>query len=210
LPIWLQRIYKEGIADIQIGQRHPELRHILFSDFENIRGEWSRMKRLIRKGAFSQAKRRDRVTSVGLSLAKTCERMHLREPWLHLIGALREYNYWRGVAWQIGGYAAMVAWMQEAFVAPSVARDAPLIQMDQPESFEEQQAKLDLAQRAGLRVAWQGMEILSIPPAPGYEPLRYEHLQAMVWQAARNRFIPAMALSLIQRDELDFSAWQLN
>jgi GT2 family glycosyltransferase len=92
LHIWLQRIYKEGIADIQIGQRHPELRNILFADFEDVRGEWGKMKRLIRTVAFSWAQRRDRVTSVGLRLVRFCERLRLRGPWLHLIGALREYN----------------------------------------------------------------------------------------------------------------------
>lgn len=210
LPVWLQRVYKEGIADIQIGQRHPETRHIQFADFDDVRGEWSRVKRWIRKLSFSQAQRRDRVTSVGLTLSQACERLHLRGPWLHLTGALREYNYWRGVAQQIGGYSAMIAYMQEAPVAPSVATDAPLIQMDQPESFDERQAKLDLAQRTGLRVAWQGLEIFSIPPMPGYESLRYEHIQAMMWQATKYRLIPAMAISLIQSKELDFSVWQFN
>jgi len=209
LHIWLQRVYKEGIADIQIGQRHPELRNILFADFEDVRGDWGRLKRLIRRVAFSWAHKRDRVTSIGVRLAKGCERLRLRGPWLHLIGALREYNYWRGVAWRIGGRAELASWMQAAPFSPSVMRDAPLIDLDRPESIEERQVKLDLAQESGLRIAFQGMELFSIPPAPGFEPLRYDHLLAILQQEAERKFIPALACRLIQRKELDFSAWPL-
>jgi GT2 family glycosyltransferase len=210
LSTWLQRIYKEGIADVQIGQRHPELRNILFADFEDVHADWGKLKRLIRKASFSWAKRRDRITSNGVRLAKIFERLRLRGPWLHLIGALREYSYWRGVAWRIGGRSELGAWMHEAPISPPVAKDAPLIHMDQPESTEACQKKLELARVAGLRVAWQGVEFLSIPPAPGYEPLQYEHLQGMVYQEAKRRFIPALAMSLIINDDRELSAWQPN
>lgn len=209
LHIWLKRIYKEGIADIQIGQRHPELRNILFADSEDVRGDWGQLKHLIRKTAFSLAKRRDRVTSNGIRLARLCERLRLRGPWLHLIGALREYNYWRGVAWRIGGRAELASWLQEAPIAPCVRKDAPLIQLDQPESREERQAILNLAQESGLRIAVQGIELFSIPPAPGFEPLRHEHLQAILRREAKWKFIPALGFELIRTKELDFSAWLL-
>jgi GT2 family glycosyltransferase len=209
LLIWLQRIYKEGIADIQIGQRHPELRNTLFADFEDVRGDWGQLKRLIRRMAFSWAQRRDRLTSTGVRLAKVCEHLRLRGPWLHLIGALREYNYWRGVAWRIGGRTELASWIQEAPLAPYVMKDAPLIHLDQPESIEERQAVFDLAQKSGLRVALQGMVLFSIPPSPGFEPLRYEHLQAILLQEAKRKFIPALGIRLIRRKELDLSGWQL-
>jgi hypothetical protein len=210
LRIWLQRIYKEGIADIQIGQRHPELRNILFTDYEDVRGEWGKLKRLIRAVAFSWAKRRDRITSIGLRLVRLCELLRLRGPWLHLIGALREYNYWRGVAWRIGGRAEMASWMQESPISPAVTKDAPLIHIDQPETEEKRQEKMDLAQTLGLRVAFQGIELFSIPPLPGYEPLRYEHLQAMFQRDAKIKFIPALAINLIQQKDLDVLEWQFN
>lgn len=209
LRIWLQRIYKEGIADIQIGQRHPELRNILFADFEDARGDWGRLKRLIRAVAFSRAQKRDRLTSNGVRLAKVCEYLRLRGPWLHLIGALREYNYWRGVAWRIGGRAELASWLQEAPLAPLVIKDAPLIHLDQPESIEQRQSKLALAQESGLRVALQGVELFSIAPAPGFEPLRFEHLHAILLREAKRKFIPPVGIRLIQRKELDFSTWLL-
>jgi hypothetical protein len=62
----------------------------------------------------------------------------------------------------------------------------------------------------GVRVAYQGMVLFSIPPMPGYEPLRYEHLQARFQQEAKRKFIPALAISLIQQKDLDFSEWQFN
>ena len=210
LRTWLQRVYKEGIADIQIGQRHPELRSILFADYEDVRGDWSRLKRLIRKVAFAWVQRRDRITSIGVRLAEICELLRLRGPWLHLIGALREYNYWRGAAWRIGGYAELASWIQEAPIMPTVGVDAPLIHLDQPESLEERQIKLELAQKVGARAAWQGTELFSIPPMPGYEPLRFDHLLAVFRQQARQKFIPPLALSLIQRKDLDLSVWPFN
>jgi hypothetical protein len=210
LHIWLQRIYKEGIADIQIGQRHPELRNILFADYEDVRGEWGNLKRLIRTAAFSWAKRRDRISSLGIRLARVCEWLRLRGPWLHLIGALREYNYWRGAAWRIGGRAELASWMQETPFIPGVAKDAPVFHLDRPESMVERQEKLNLAQTLGVRVAYQEMELFSIPPMPGYEPLRYEHMQEMFQQEAKRKIIPALAVSLIQQKERELSEWQFN
>ncbi len=77
------------------------------------------------------------------------------------------------------------------------------------QALADRQVKLNLAQESGLRVALHGIELFSIPPAPGYEPLRYEHLQAIFLREAKQKFIPALAIRLIQRKELDFSAWLL-
>ena len=93
---------------------------------------------------------------------------------------------------------------------PTVGVDAPLIHLDQPESLEERQIKLELAQKVGARAAWQGTELFSIPPMPGSEPLRFDHLLAVFRQQARQKFIPPLALSLIQRKDLDLSVWPFN
>lgn len=208
LKIWLRRVYKEGIADIQIGQRHPELRNILFADHADLHEDWGRLKWMIRKAAFAWTRPDDPITSIGLLVAKLCERLRLRGPWFHLIGALREYNYWRGAAWRIGGHWELVSWLQDAPPAPCVMLDAPVIDLGIPETLKDLQLQLGAAQSKGLRVAWQGAEVLTIAPKPGHEPLRLDHIQAMVRQKAQREFVPGLALSLAHSSDLRVLQWQ--
>jgi hypothetical protein len=128
--------------------------------------------------------------------------MRLRGPWLHVSGALREYNYWRGVSMTIGGPQALAGWLQEAPVSPAVAGNAPVIDLAGPPPAEELlQAALEEASNLGLRLTLHGTELLAIPPRPGLEPLREEHLRNVFWKKAERQFFPALAFDLIRSSQ---------
>lgn len=194
LAKWLRRIRQEGVADIQIGQRHPELRTTMFG-FTKPTGRWTR---LLHTLAFNYPQRGDRLERLLLREAELYERLRWRGRWQKTVWSLRQYNYWRGVAATIGGEQALSAWLQEAPMLPAVASNAPVIDLAALPSADILQGILEQSTRIGLRLALRGIEVLTIPPQPGVEPLREEHLQQALRNLAREQFVPALALQLIR------------
>jgi GT2 family glycosyltransferase len=195
LDLWLRRVRQEGAADVQIGQRHPELRTSLFG---RLKGPRSRRKRILLKFAFAQPQRGDWLERLLLHQTALYERLRLRGRWRRVVGLLRDYNYCRGVAATIGGQRAWAAWLQEAPVPPTVASSAPVVDMAAPPPPDVLQGVLEQATNTGLRLALEGVEVVAIPPQPGAEPLREEHLHRALQQLVERQFVPALALHLIR------------
>lgn len=199
LGLWLRRVYQEGMADIHIGERHPELRNIIFQGFEDPHQPQGRIRCFIRRLAFARPSQGDGLQKFLLALAILAEQgFRSRGMWWHLMGAAREYNYWRGVAAAIGGRDKMVTWLQEAPVPPAVAGNAPIVDITALPADEILERILEQASVLGLRLAIQEIEVLAITPQPGAEPLRKEHLQHLFKNLAKHQFVPALALKLIQ------------
>ena len=195
LDEWLRRLRQEGMGDVQIGQRHPELRVRLFAHLGEPCGRW---RRLMRRLAFAYPQRGDRLERLLLRQAVLYERLRLRGRWRDAVWRLREYSYWRGVAATIGGRRALANWLQEAPMAPAAASDAPVVDMAALPPTDVLQILLEEAANTGLRLHWEGIEVLAIPPQPGAEPLREEHLRSALGGLAEEQFIPALALHLIR------------
>lgn len=191
---WLRRLREEGKADIQIGEQHPELRNSLFG-FEE---PDSRVMRTLRRLAFAHHRWGDRLEGLLVRQASVYERLRLRGRWRRVVGYLREYNYWRGIAAAIGERQKLSAWLQEAPLLPTVAADAPLIEMTALPSAPLSKDTLEQATRAGARLTIGGMEVLSLPPQPGAEPLREEHLRAALDDLLGQQFVPAVALQMLR------------
>lgn len=193
LDIWLRRIRQEGVADVQIGQRHPELRPALLGHFEDLRGWWGP---LLRDIAFAQPLRGAKLERYLLSLAGWLEQGRMRRTWQRIVRGLRKYNYWRGVGATVGGKRQLAAWLQEAPVTPSVATNAPAIDLTNLPPAAELRRLLDRATMQGVRVQIAGFETLALPPQLGAEPLRLEHLHGAVRALAQKQFVPSLALHL--------------
>jgi glycosyltransferase involved in cell wall biosynthesis len=193
LDTWLRRIRQEGVADVQIGQRHPTLRPTLLGNIEDVRGWWGP---LLRDLAFAHPLRGAKLERYLLSIAAKLEQLRMRRTWRRVVRGLRKYNYWRGVGATIGGKRQLAAWLQEAPVPPSVATNAPAIDLAHVPPAEELRTLLDRATLQGVRVQIMGFEALVLPPQLGAEPLRLEHLHGAVRALARRQFIPALALQL--------------
>jgi glycosyltransferase involved in cell wall biosynthesis len=194
LDQWLRRVRQEGAGDVQIGRRHPELRTTLFGVGE----PETRRIRLVRSLAFDHPRWGDRLVRLMLRQAALYERLRLRGHWLRVTRLLREYDYWRGVAGEIGGQKALAAWLQEGSLPPAIAPDAPVVDLVALPPTDTLKCLLERGTHVGLRLALGGVEVLTIPPQPGAEPLREEHLHNRLQQVAEQDFVPALALHLIQ------------
>jgi GT2 family glycosyltransferase len=194
LDEWLRRLRQEGIGDIQIGQRHPELRTCLFG-FSEPGEPW---RRAMRKLAFAHPQLGDRLERLLLRQATLYERLRLRGHWQDVVWRLREYNYWRGVATTIGGQRALAAWLQEAPMPPAVASNAPVVDMADLPPADALHGMLEQATSRGLRLELGGAEVLTIPPQPGAEPLREQHLHSALRELTEEQFVPAVVLHLIR------------
>lgn len=195
LDLWLRRIRQEGVADVQIGQRHPELRISLLAHLEGPCGRW---RQLMRKLAFAYPQRGDGLERLLLCQAALYERLRLRGRWRKVVRLLRDYNYCRGVAATIGGRQALAAWLQEAPMPPTVASNAPVVDMAALPPVDVLQGMLERATNLGLRLCLGGVEVLTILPQPGAEPLREEHLYGALRRLAEQQFVPALTLHLIR------------
>lgn len=195
LAIWVRRLQQEGVADIQIGQRHPELRTTLFGIFEEVSGRWGRW---LRKLAFAHPLRGAKLVRFLLWQADLLERLRMRRMWRRVLSGLRKYNYWRGVAAAIGNQQTMASWLQEVAMPPTIASDAPLFDLS---ALPQDEALRDLLAQAsvkGARLLIDGMEVLVVPPQLGAEPLRMEHLNGALRALAKRQFVPALAVHMSQ------------
>jgi glycosyltransferase involved in cell wall biosynthesis len=193
LDTWLRRIRQEGVADVQIGQRHPKLRPTLLGNSEDVRGWWGP---LLRDLAFAHPLRGAKLERYLLNIAGWLEQAHMRRTWRRVVRGLRKYNYWRGVGATIGGKRQLAAWLQEAPALPAVATNAPAIDLAHLPPAEELRLLLGRATAQGVRVHIAGFEALVLRPELGAEPLRLEHLHGAVRALARKQFVPALALHL--------------
>jgi GT2 family glycosyltransferase len=195
LQHWLRRIKEEGAADVLMGQRHPEIRNVLFGNYDN---PSDRRLRFIRGFVFLSILREDWFVGLLLSLASISERLRLRGLWRNIVGTLREYNYWSGVTSAIGGKHSLAAWLQEAPIPSAVESNAPIIDVANPYGKDVLQGLLNRATSLGLRLYFEGTEVLTIPPQPGMEPLKKEHIDSALQELAKQQFIPALALHMIR------------
>jgi len=202
---WLRRIRHEGVAHVQMGESHPELCVSLFPEVEAC----ERWRRVLRGLAWAYPKRGDRLEWLLLRLAALSERLRLRYRWDQVVRVLREYNYWRGVAATIGGRQKLAAWLQEVPLPAPIASDAPIIDMAALPPPSTLQSLLEQGNRSGLRLTLDGMEVLTLSPEPGAEPLREEHLHSALRALTEQKFIPALALRLVQAAQ-GGPVWQSN
>ena len=80
---------------------------------------------------------------------------------------------------------------------PTVAGNAPLIDLAMLPPADVLQGILEQAANLGLRLTLEGVEVLAMPPQPGAEPLRKEHLHTALQRLAEQQFVPSLALHLI-------------
>jgi glycosyltransferase involved in cell wall biosynthesis len=195
LEQWLHRIEQDGVAHVLIGQRHPELRTSLFAQFMS---PVSRSDRNVRRLAFGYPKRGALAERLILRQIALCEQFRFRGLWRESVWILRKYKYCRGVASALGDKRALASWLQDVPMPPCLHSDAPVIDMAALPLADALADILARASTAGARLAIEGVEVLTIPPQPGAEPLRVEHLHDALRTMARQKFIPAMAMRTLR------------
>jgi hypothetical protein len=191
LAQWMRRIRQEGVADVQISSRHFELRTTIFGPLYHP----SLATRLLRFVAFTWPKQRNRLQRIAIAAIGTTEFFGLRYRWQQLVWLLREYNYYCGVASQLGDHRAYLAWLGKAPPQQKQTIDAPAIELMALPDGDELEELLATATRKGALLMVGGVNVMALAPNPGAEPLRPAHLEAALREAASRRFIPALALA---------------
>jgi GT2 family glycosyltransferase len=194
LRLRARRIWIEGNATVQLCRRHPRLcSSLLWNPTEPP----LRVQRIVRSFALACCKRGDLIERLIVSQAALLERLRLRHRYRLMMALLYEFNFWRGVSAALGGRRALAALMQEAEPKPAVACDAPVLDiaaLPPPSSLED----IFMQENSkGVRLTLDGEELLSIPPQYAAEPLRKEHLDRVLNDLTRQRFLPALALRMI-------------
>lgn len=192
LAQWLRRLRQEGVADVQIARRHPELRSYIF----DLRYRPMPLVHLLRLAAFFAPTRGAIVERAIMCALSICERFGLRYRWQQLLSALRDYNYYRGVASELGPRDSYKRWLGEAPNRQHMASDAPTLDLNHLPPDHELNDLLAQATAKGVTVILGDTEVFALPPEPGAEPFQVEHLRLALREAARHNFIPALTLGM--------------
>ena len=192
---WQRRIRQEGVADVQIARRHPELSNYIFARLYHP----SPLGRLIRWLAFAAPQYGERLEPIILAAIDVCERFKLRYRWHQLVRTLRDYNYFCGVAAMLGSRDAYKRWIGEAPQRQRLAVDAPAIDLAALPVGPAYEELFTIATQKGAVIELAGVPLLALPPQPGAEPLRIEHVRETVRTIAHQRYCPALALGMARQ-----------
>jgi glycosyltransferase involved in cell wall biosynthesis len=180
----LQRKFDEGVADIQLTRRYPELaRALLFAwplESKKARG----LKRLIFVApsvADSVARRLERLLPV-------YERVKLRFRWRQTLELLLAYHYWRGIRSVLPNRHDVSALIN---ACPEPAADPMVI--DLAGGVDAAATRID-QRRPSSMVLMLGDELVgNVPALAGAERLRGEHLRPLLARPLRAGYLRALA-----------------
>ena len=171
LPQWLQRIRQEGAADLRTAEMHPEMRSLLWWPTQR----QTLVTTLLRKAAFRYPKKGDRLVTAVAVTAESAAWLGLRGLSRRLVSTTRSYQYFRGVA-SLKNFREFAAWLQDGPPPVTIQSDAPVLDMASlPNNVDE---ILALGSERGLRIVYNGVELRTLAPLVGAEPLRMDHVAA--------------------------------
>lgn len=197
LDTWVRRVRLDGGAHVLLARHYPELRGALFGYVQIYAGPEVV---LLRALAFAAPQRGDTLLRLALLLIRLCEGMGMQRSRGRLLRLTREYNYWRGVAAEVGA-PQVRAWLDAASL-PVVAGNAPSIDLAALPPEPELATRLALGAERGVRLLVGGAEAARLAPQPGAEPLRVEHLRRALQTNAHSAVLPAVALQMIISGEM--------
>lgn len=197
LLTWLARTRQEGEADVLISKIHTDLANQVFA---NSQVKWEGFWRLIRWSSFNSSPVSELLFDKLFRLALLVENLNQRGMYWRLTGALRQYQYWRGVADAIGDESALEELLQDAPFPASLSFDAPELDLEMLPGQRRVDEILTQANKHGLRLTFGGHEIATIMTQPGEESLRLSHIDRYYRDHLANNFVPALVLSQLLRE----------
>lgn len=183
----LARKVQEGIADVQIGQRHPALRPTL--PLARIASTGGGALRQLRALTFEQPERAAALAARLLDLLPWLERLGRRRLWRLLLYTLLDCHYWQGVAAALHSRAELAAFL----TAPPPPAEPPL-DLDLREGLGAAARRLDTMRPTAARLYYGGEHIGEIPARPGSERLRGCHLVPALTTHCGPQFRATLAL----------------
>lgn len=181
----LGRKREEGQADVELARRHPGIAPSLplcrGAGPSTLRG------RVLRKLAVVGPEAGDRLETMCRQVLAWLEAARLRSRWRRLLDELLWYWYWRGVG-ESAGINAVAA------LCPS--ESGPVVgayEIDLRKGLAAAAQELEDVRPMALRLRWGTLEIGTVPPQPGAEPLRGRHLPSLLQRRYRLRFAEVLA-----------------
>jgi len=174
------RKFEEGRADVQLLRRHPPLGPSLPLAWT---GERPRLERALIRLAWTAPVCGDAAVTVITRLLPLFERLKLRWRWRGLLDSVLSYWYWRGVAKAVESRNAL-----EAMLAAGAAQEAP-VTIDLANGVEAAEERLEAERPRSARLMFGDRTIGIVPDVPGSEPLRREHLRAILGDDLRQQYL---------------------
>ena len=191
----LRRKFDEGIADVQIGRIHPSLlASMLMSRLERYSLLPSRVLRAL---AFRFPYGSERLAAFLQSFLSILERVKAYRHWQRLLYGLMGYWYWRGVAKELGSRREL-----KKFLTPGLhpmEDQGYSVEIDLSQGIPEAEKLLDTLRPDGARLFYHSHPVGTIPPLPGREKLRGDHLRSLL---AKDFMVP-MARALVLEGSVD-------
>ncbi|MBD1862210.1 MULTISPECIES: glycosyltransferase family 2 protein [Trichocoleus] len=186
----LRRKYQEGKADVQLGQKYPELKPTLLVSTMIARCSWvDRMALIV---IF-------KMPALGDLLAKGLRRsldllewMRLRSYWRTLLDRLLGYWYLRGIAEASSTQQALTTFLQGS--RPVSSPNLLDIEIDLKAGLAQAECRLEQERPTGVRLHYGKQIIGRIPAIPGTERLHAAHLRPTLATTLAPALIPALVL----------------
>jgi hypothetical protein len=186
----LRRKYQEGIADVMLGQAHPELRPTLL--LARLRRYALLPSRILALLAFKWPATGDHVVAILQRSLAFLEKWKMRHLWQRILDGLLGYWYWKGVARELKTFKQTDAFLKPAL--PYAQRNESLMKLDLSQGLDEAERLLDAHRPAGAQIYYRTQHIGLIPPTPGAERLRGIHLRPCLATALMAPLLRALTL----------------
>jgi hypothetical protein len=167
----LRRKFDEGIADVQLVAKFPELLHALPL------GRSLSTERLAARVQASALRKPSggstgpRLLRLGMALF---ERLSMRDKWRWALERTMDYWYWRGVRTEIGSADAVHT------LRAREPQRRPFLDVDLTHGLEHAERHIDEHRPEAIRVVLEQQLVCELPYQPGAEPLRGLHLRPLL------------------------------
>jgi GT2 family glycosyltransferase len=182
----LERKRAEGLADVVLAVKHPELTASLPLWRPHDGG---RFRRLLVFLAWRAPLIGEAVARVQLAVIPLHEAFGLRFRWRARVAAILSYAYWRGVV--TASRTASLSLDALHGLAPTAS--APAITVDLAEGIDVTREKLDRLRPDSARIVYGERFVGILPAVPGAEPLCGRHVGPFVARFLREEFLMAAA-----------------
>lgn len=170
------RKYNEGHAEVLLGQKHPELKSVLF--LSQIQKFSTLVRHVLFTSAFHFSTLDDLGSEVFHKLLGVLEWMRLRRPWRFILDISMIYWYMRGAADKLGSKKAFFDFLNAEF--DQEKEFASIIEINLAEGFDCAETRIDQECPNGLVIRYGKHKIGTLDPVPGLERLRGDHLRLIL------------------------------
>jgi GT2 family glycosyltransferase len=193
----LKRKYNEGEADVRIGRMHPRViaSMPLAASPKGLRN----VERVLRRIAFYENRAiSDCCIRFLKILIAADEKMRLRRIWRRHLHLLLFFSYWRGTADTVGGRTEFRKFLAAA-AAPDPKEYAAVREIQLRGGFEAARRQLDRLRGSGA-ILRHGRHLLGlIPPQPGRERLKGDHLRHYLLNDFSDTLLKTLAMERLSR-----------